>query len=86
MTKNGYYSCPPDGFFLSHPSEQYSFYLKFKEIATPSQLVEFTDHKSPAVRVYAFKALESIKHDSLFEIAKRHIHETAWIQETCCYY
>lgn len=42
---------------LGFPGYQWPHYLKFKELATKKQLIQFCHHKNRIIRAYSFKAL-----------------------------
>lgn len=62
------------------PSAQYKKYEAMASASADQELVELTDHPSPAVRVYAFKALLKRDYSPLFPIIERHLTDDVTFQ------
>jgi hypothetical protein len=56
-------------------TDQYRRFIELSKIATDQELFLLTDHDSPAVRVYAFRALSQRKDIPLFPAIVKHIHD-----------
>ena len=57
---------------LMYKSEKYKAYRRLKEIASERVLIELTNHKSPAVRGYAFMALVDLNSAKTYTILRKH--------------
>lgn len=51
-------------------------YDQLNKIATSEELIFLTDHVSPAVRYYAFRALTNRRSEKVFEILVKHMTDT----------
>lgn len=59
-------------------NKYYKRYLKLEKLATDSELVILTKHKSTNVVIYAFNALSSRGYKNLQQIFLNHINDTAY--------
>ncbi len=57
--------------------EENSVYNEFRDSLSIDQLVNFTEHRSPIIRSYAFSALTQRKYPKLEEILQSHLQDTA---------
>ncbi|TYZ14315.1 hypothetical protein FY528_00885 [Hymenobacter lutimineralis] len=72
-----------DGPFIgegNQPSPQWALFERLSKRATPSQFITLTNHASPVIRCYAFKALVGIKSDSVFSILTHHLDDTTRLE------
>jgi hypothetical protein len=81
IAKNNYVAPYPDG-FIHGETPQYILYLELKETATTEELIKYTGDKRPIVRTYALKCLDDRKYDKLFQIAVRHLQDTAKVMSS----
>ncbi|MFK7907830.1 MAG: hypothetical protein AB8B69_22050, partial [Chitinophagales bacterium] len=61
-------------------SPQWIAFKELKEVALEEELILLTDHKSPAVRCYAFQVLVDKQSENTFEILKKHLKERASVE------
>ena len=78
---NNYVAPVPDGFWFGE-TDQYRLFLELTEKASIEELIAYTDDSRPIVRVYAIKILNDRKYNKTFELAVKHIHDTATVSES----
>lgn len=61
----------------SHFGKQWKRYEQLKKLATDAELVTLTDHKNPAVRCYAFRALAAKQSDQTFKVLVKHLNDAS---------
>lgn len=74
-----------DGSLSFDENHQYNRFLKLHQLASDDELVELTNHDSPAVRGYAFWALAKNHYPDLKNIFVDHLEDTdAVVQRNGC--
>ena len=54
-------------------TEQYTRYINLAKFASEAELIHFTDHQNPVVRVYAFRALIERGSPAVIPVFKKHL-------------
>lgn len=62
------------------PSKQWEKYEQLKKVANADQLIPLTNHKSPAVRCYAFQALAAKSSGKVFNVLLAHLTDTSKVK------
>jgi hypothetical protein len=61
---------------VSLQGEELDYDVELKKVASTEQLIGLTNHKNPAVRCYAFKALSKNHSDIVFQVLLNHLNDT----------
>jgi len=77
---NNYVAPVPDGFWFGE-TDQYRLFLELTEKASIEELIAYTDDSRPIVRIHAIKSLNGRKYNKIFDLAVKHIHDTATVSE-----
>mgnify|MGYP002467744725 CR=1 FL=1 len=80
MANHGGYMTATIGYRGRFITGQWSRFMQFKKLVNGKKLIEFTNHPSPAVRCYAFKALSESGSRQTFAVLIKHLKDNDTIR------
>lgn len=75
MANHGGYMTATIGYGAKFITGQWARFEQFKKLVNRKKLIEFTDHPSPAIRCYAFKALSERGYRQTFAVLIKHLKD-----------
>jgi glutaredoxin 2 len=81
MTQELVYNLLRDGGMYYSESIDNEDFIRFKDESSNEELIKLTDHRSPTIRCYAFKALVEKNHSSVIKIFYKHLYDEANLKD-----